>query len=230
VRLSGAGVLDLTRPESARSLPMLQAEDLLSLARALVSLACTSPTAASQSSLQKSLGYLQATFSHELNQLIMLLLSPQATIHDVVALTSGRMMTRLSQTQAYADALFTELSKECENGRLLRLLVKLLHVADRPTLGLDQHWGEHSDRHLLRLYRDSLFHQTDENGAAVLDYAHIVHALNKLDMGHEGKTLLSSAARQDGALLLVSGRDVRDVLERSFEDLLASTQGGGAEG
>ena len=225
-RLSSAGLLDLIRP-APRNGPMLQADDLLALARLLVNLACTSPTAAVPQSLQKSLGYIQATFSPELSQLLLLLLSPQATIHDAVAMTYGRMMTRMSQTQAFADALLGELAKECDNGRLLRLLVKMLHVADRPSLGMDEGWGAHSDRHLLRLYRDSVFHQSDENGNAVLNFAQTVHSLNKLDLGHEGKTILSSPGRQDGALLLVSCRDVREVLERSFEELAASAQSGG---
>jgi len=224
IRLSGCAMLDLTRPEGVRNTPMLQAEDLVNLARVLVNLACTSPTAASQPLLQKSLGYIQATFSPELNQLLMLLLSPQATIHDVAAMVSGRMMARMSQHLAYADALTAELAKECENGRLLRLLVKLGFAADRPTLLMDQHWGEHSDRHLLRLYRDSIFHQTDERGAAVLDFAHVVHSLNRLDVGYEGKTILSSDSRHDGAMLLVSYRDVRNVLERSFDELAGSAQ------
>jgi len=226
IRLSSCGILDLTFPQSARNILLLQAEDLLSLAHILVNLACNSHSAASQQSLQKSLSYVQATFSHELSQLIMLLLSSQATIHDAVAFTSGRMMTRMSQMQAYADGLLAELSKECENGRLLRLLVKLAHVTDRPTLLADQQWGEHSDRHLLRLYRDSLFHQSDDTGAAVIDFAQTANALNKLDVGHDGKTLLMSPGRQDGVILLVGLRDVRDVLERSFGELVASSHGG----
>ena len=72
-----------------------------------------------------------------------------------------------------------------------------------------------------------MFHQSDENGNAVLNFAQTVHSLNKLDLGHEGKTILSSPGRQDGALLLVSCRDVREVLERSFEELAASAQSGG---
>ena len=148
---------------------------------------------------------------------MLLLFSPQPTIHDAVQLTSGRAMTRLAQTQWYADQLLTELAKECENGRLLRLLVKLCHVADRPELDGDAGWGEHSDRHLMRLYRDSVFHQTDENGAASLDFAQVVAALNRLDMGAEAKTLLTSnAPGQQGELLLVSSREVKGVLERSF--------------
>jgi hypothetical protein len=52
-----------------------------------------------------------------------------------------------------------------------------------------------------------------------------VHSLNKLDVGHEGKTLLSSSGPDSrGELLVVSYKDVRDVLERSFADLVASQE------
>ena len=52
----------------------------------------------------------------------------------------------------------------------------------------------------------------------------MVSSLNKLDVGAEAKTLLSSAGHNDGSLLVVSHRDVREVLERSFEELVLSQQ------
>ena len=74
VRLSACGLLDVTRPDTSRQMGAQQHEDLLSIGRLLVCLACTSPSAASSSTLQKSMGYIQASFSPELNQLLMLLL------------------------------------------------------------------------------------------------------------------------------------------------------------
>lgn len=108
----------------------------------------------------------------------------------------------------------------CLAGKLLRTLVKLCFVAERPDLNFDPQWYDHSDRYLLRLYRDSLFHQVDENGAAVVDFARVVSGLNKLDVGSDGKTLLSG--QSDGSLLLVSHKDVKHVLERSFDEVVAS--------
>ena len=224
VRLSSAGFLDIIRPDNSRSLHQHQHEDLLSLGQLLVNLSCTSPTAASQQSLQKSTQYIQATFSQEFSALLLLLLSaPQPTIHDAVALTSGRMMRRVSQTQWHVDALTSELNKECENGRLLRLLVKLNTVADRESLGENIDWGASADRRLLRLFRDSVFHAVNDDGSAVVDFASIVHSLNKLDYGHEGKTILSSnTERNGGDLLLVSHRDLASVLDRSFAEVVES--------
>jgi len=226
VRLSCAGLLDVTRPDGTRTAQQHQLEDLLALGRLLVCLACASPTAATPQHLQKSMGYVQAAYSAEFNQLLMLLLTngpPQPTIFDVVAFVSGRLMTRVSQTQWHVDALLTELSKECENGRLLRLLAKIAYVADRPELGMDTEWGASSDRHLIRLFRDSIFHQVDQSSAAVVDFAHVVGSLNRLDVGYESKTLLTSnSSRGNSELLLVSYKDVRTVLDSSFDEVVDS--------
>ena len=37
------------------------------------------------------------------------------------------------------------------------------------------------DRYLLKLFRDFVFHQMDEEGRPILDWGHMVEALNKLD-------------------------------------------------
>ena len=161
VRISGAGLLDVTRPDTTRTVGASQHEDLQALGRLLVNLVCASTSAAaSPQALSKSMVYVSSTYSADFNQLLMLLLSaPHPSVHDAAALCSGRMTTRLAQVQWHNDALHHELAKEMENGRLLRLLVKLNTVADRPTLGDDTSWGEHNDRYLLRLFRDHLFNQ-----------------------------------------------------------------------
>ena len=41
-------------------------------------------------------------------------------------------------------------------------------------------WAETGDRYMLKLFRDYLFHQVDENGAAWIDMAHVIHCLNKV--------------------------------------------------
>uniref|UniRef100_A0A7S4BC71 Pan3 C-terminal knob domain-containing protein n=1 Tax=Chrysotila carterae TaxID=13221 RepID=A0A7S4BC71_CHRCT len=180
--------------------------------------------AAAPNAISKSMAYVCASFSPDLQHLLLLLLATPTpgggpTVHDAVALVSGRMMTRVSQTQCLVDALQTELSKEMENGRLLRLLAKLQFVKERQVLGDDTEWGEHSDRYLLRLFSDAVFQQVDEEGRPVVDFAQLVNNFNKLDVGHEGRVLLSG--QNDGALLLVSFRDIKAVLERSFEEITA---------
>ena len=44
----------------------------------------------------------------------------------------------------------------------------------------DTQWSETGDRYLLKLFRDFVFHQTDEEGAPLSDWGHVVEALNKV--------------------------------------------------
>jgi len=224
VRLSSIGLFDLAMMDAPKSVQQAQAEDLLALGRLLLCIACQSPTAATPTAVNKSMAYVCASFSSDLQHLLLLLLSnPKGgypTVHDAVALCSGRLATQMAQTQHYADSLQHELSKEMENGRLLRLLAKLSFVKDRPVLGDDTQWGEHADRYLLRVFGDSVFHQVDDEGRPVIDFAQLVLALNKLDVGHPARVMLSG--RHDGSLLLVSYRDLKAVLDKSFGEVVAS--------
>ena len=45
---------------------------------------------------------------------------------------------------------------------------------------MDTSWSETGDRYLLKLFRDYVFHQTDERGRPWIDMAHIVACLNKV--------------------------------------------------
>mmetsp|Transcript_9460 Transcript_9460/g.27688 ORF Transcript_9460/g.27688 Transcript_9460/m.27688 type:complete len:272 (-) Transcript_9460:172-987(-) len=226
VRLSSIGVLDAARPERNLPLPALQSEDLQALGRLLVSVACQNAGAAAPTSLRRSLSFVHASYSADLSRLLMLLLSPpeaaHASVHDAVALVSGRLMTRLAQGVGYADALRTELSKEQENGRLLRLVLKLGLATSRPSLPANESYGDHPDRYLLRLFQDLLYGSSDEEGRPLISFAQAVHALNKLDLGHDGRALLTG--REDGAMVLVSYHELKQVLERSFGEIAAAAE------
>jgi PAB-dependent poly(A)-specific ribonuclease subunit 3 len=99
---------------------------------------------------------------------------------------------KLTRFISYCDTLETELIKEVENGRLFRLVVKLGFINERPDYDVANQWSETEDRYLLKLFRDFVFHQVDEDAAPVLDFSHVVEALNKLDIGVEEKILLTS--------------------------------------
>ena len=45
---------------------------------------------------------------------------------------------------------------------------------------MDPTWSETGDRYMLKLFRDYLFHQVDENGGPWIDQAHMVQCLNKV--------------------------------------------------
>ena len=224
IRISSIGVLDALR-DQAKTLSQLQVDDLQSLACLLVNVACQSMDAVFPNNLVRSLSFFQATYSSELNNLVMYLLSGSGkggsspSIFDVVTLVSNRMMTRMSQAVSYADALYDELGKEAENGRLFRLLSKLSVVCGRDALLDSPDWGTHADRHLLRLFLDSMYQRVDEQGRPMLEFAHIVASLNRLDVAHNSRVLLSG--RDEGSLLVVSYADLWQVLERSFDEIVS---------
>lgn len=120
----------------------------------------------------------------------------------------ARFYAQIDAMQCQNDKLEDELSKEMENGRLYRLLVKLGTIVDRPmyvvgetsmyhllifincySLNMDNTWGETGDRYLLMLFRDYLFHSVTDDGRPWLDNSHIVQCLNKLDAGTLDKVI-----------------------------------------
>ena len=50
---------------------------------------------------------------------------------------------------------------------------------------MDPQWSETGDRYMLKLFRDYLFHQVDENGAPWVDMSHIIMCLNKVLYGRD---------------------------------------------
>jgi PAB-dependent poly(A)-specific ribonuclease subunit 3 len=45
---------------------------------------------------------------------------------------------------------------------------------------MDQTWAETSDRYLLKLFRDYVFHQVSEQGEPIIDLSHVLSCLNKV--------------------------------------------------
>ena len=70
----------------------------------------------------------------------------------------------LDLTLAAADALHSHLRSEYDNGRVLRLLLQLGLINERPEYAHAPQWSETGDRYVLKLFRDYLFHQTRADG------------------------------------------------------------------
>jgi PAB-dependent poly(A)-specific ribonuclease subunit 3 len=49
----------------------------------------------------------------------------------------------------------------------------------------DPRWSETGDRYIIKLFRDYVFHQVDEQGAPVVNMAHVLTCLNKVGGGGE---------------------------------------------
>jgi PAB-dependent poly(A)-specific ribonuclease subunit 3 len=102
-------------------------------------------------------------YSLDLQRVVMALLGGKYTVSQICnsATVSDRIHDELDTASAAADALHSHLRNEYENGRLLRLMLKLGFINERPSdlNSLTPHWSETGDQYVLKLFRDHVFHQ-----------------------------------------------------------------------
>ena len=238
--ISGVGVLDVLEYESKKRVTDLQREDMAALGHVLIQTACRSMQASHN--MRKSIDFVTTHYSEDLKNFILILLSPSTTttVNDICTLPfmASHFLDDLDRVYSINISLDTELEKECENGRILRLLFKLNSINDRSHLLSDDTWAETGNRYLLKLFRDYVFHQVNESEAPRLDLGHVLECLNKVDVGSEEQVLLTSA---DGkSILLLTYNDIKRCLEQSWLELqgaserntvsLPSYSGGGGNG
>lgn len=82
------------------------------------------------------------------------LLSPttRRSVVDLMPMIGARYYTYLDTTQLQNDILEHELSKEMENGRLCRLLVKLATINERPEYVSLLIFVEYSNFKMIKIY------------------------------------------------------------------------------
>ncbi|KAI8988053.1 hypothetical protein BDF20DRAFT_853589 [Mycotypha africana] len=189
LRINHTAILDVLQYDmcDANTISMHQQEDLFSLGKLVVSVAClvsSSATAAIlQNNLLQSLEYVARFYSPDLKNIaIYLLRQPSITksIDEVFTFIGPRLLHEFNNTQYYTDNLESQLSAELENSRLIKLLSKLDFINERPEYGKDPRWSETGDRHMIKLFRDYIFHQVNEVGAPMTDMTHVITCLNKV--------------------------------------------------
>ena len=205
-------------------IPHYQQEDLIALGKLVLALACRSLLAVHRDNMQASLELVARSYSTDLRNLILYLLSNQTrrSVTDLMPMIGARFYTQLDAALLRSDVLENELAKELENGRLFKLLVKLATINERPELNMEPSWAETGDRYMLKLFRDYVFHQVAADGRPWLDMAHVVSCLNKLDSGSQDKICLMS--RDEQSVLVVSYAELRQCLEASFGELVQSAK------
>ncbi|KAI9203946.1 uncharacterized protein BJ171DRAFT_507112 [Polychytrium aggregatum] len=221
IRLNCCGMFDTLTYDGTRSSVQHQQEDLLHLGQLIVALCCGALGAVHN--LAQSVEYIGRQYSADVRNVIMYLLSKPTTfksIDDVITMMGPRLLTEINSAYYYNDILENELTRELENGRLFRLLCKAGFINERPEFDMDASWSETGDRYLLKLFRDYVFHQVDEKGNPILDLAHIVQCLNKLDVGVDEKVMLMS--RDEQSCLIVTYKDLHQCMENAFQELLKS--------
>ncbi|KNC98622.1 hypothetical protein, variant 1 [Spizellomyces punctatus DAOM BR117] len=219
IRLNCCGIFDMLTYDAGKNIPSHQQEDLLHFGQLIVALACGSLAAVHN--LPKSIEYIVRHYSVDMKNVILYLLSKPSSyksIDDVVTMIGPRILHEINSAHHYNDLLEGDLCRELENGRLVRLLCKLGFINERPEFNMDPTWTETGDRYLLKLFRDYVFHQVDENGSPIVDMAHVIQCLNKLDAGIDEKLMLTS--RDEQSCLIVTYKELRHCIENTFQELL----------
>ncbi|KAJ9507985.1 hypothetical protein QJQ45_021312 [Haematococcus lacustris] len=247
LRVSCCGVVDTLSSSlgvEREELHRLQRIDLGALGQLLLTLGCcglappghppslellasAAVPSSSASGPGSALPGLSLRFTPEFSKLVGALLAaprggPLGTARQLVAALAERSLVEVEMLQLAQDALVSDLALECENGRLLRLLVKLGFINERPEGDVDASWAETADRYLLKLFRDFVFHQRAPEGhpaagGPLLDWGHVLEALNKLDAGVGEKILL--LARDESAMLVASYADIKRCVSAAYDDL-----------
>lgn len=219
-RLNCCGIMDVTeRAQTAIDMTAYQQEDLLKLGQLIVAL-CTR-SLKSLHYMSRVYSYISRHYSPALKDLVVYLLSKPSltkTIDDVVAIAGSNLLSEATYSYSNNDYLEGQLSSELENSRISRLLIKLGCINERPEYHHDTTWSETGDRYLLKLFRDYIFHQTDDYGRPIVDLAFMLQCLNKLDAGIDEKIMLTS--RDEQACLIVSYKDLKVCIENTFSELL----------
>lgn len=199
IRLNACGILDVINfPDPA---PVQQ--DITDLANLILFLTNT-PSLVSLST--------SSVYSHQLYTFVADALDNKPLDH-LISLSATQSLSVLNNALSFNSVLENTLATELENARLVRLLCKLdsvaAHLSSDPL----------STKYPLSLFRNHLFRQSDQNGRPVVDLAHILRELNKLDAGIDEQLLL--LAPDNVTFMIVSYKELKELVASAFRELRA---------
>lgn len=218
IRVGSCGIVDVLMYESRTDIAYLQQEDLAMFGKLIFSLCCANLGATNN--LQKAMETMGRNYSPDLKNVALFLISKptsQKNIGQLFDMIGSRLLTEMDEMQTAVDRLEGELMSELENGRLVRLLCKFGFINERPEFAREPRWSETGDRYIVKLFRDYVFHQVDEQGNPVINLSHVFTCLNKLDAGTDERIMLIS--RDEQSCLVVSYREIKSCINSAFSDL-----------
>ena len=222
IRLNACAILDVVQYESHQSpVADLQRVDLVKFGRLILTLGVNNPNL--MHNPQKAMDQFGRTYGVQLKESVLWLLNSTQpdqprSIDVFVNGVSSHIVTAFDSSLHLNDQLNTELSRELENARLVRLMTKLNFINERPEYNHDPQWSENGERYFLKLFRDYVFHQVDAQGNPHVDLGHVLTCMAKLDAGIEEKVTLVS--RDEQTLLIVSYKELKKAVESAFQDLM----------
>ncbi|EAW07402.1 PAN-complex poly(A)-binding subunit PAN3 [Aspergillus clavatus NRRL 1] len=221
IRLNACAIMDVVQYDSQRTVADLQRQDLVNFGQLIVTLGANSPTVMHNPT--KAMEHFTRAYSPQMKNSVFWLLNglqkdQDRNIDIFITGISSQLMSTFDSALHLDDQLTSDLSRELENGRLVRLMTKLNLVNERPEYEHDRQWSENGERYFLKIFRDYVFHQVDAQGDAVVDLGHVLSCLNKLDAGSDEKITLVS--RDEQSCFIVSYKELKKALESSFQALL----------
>jgi PAB-dependent poly(A)-specific ribonuclease subunit 3 len=183
----------------------------------------SSNLASSNTPLKAAMESLKRNYSPEFRDTVEWLLTPATApgtkdLNEFIRGISGQILASYDNALHSEDTTLSTLSQELENGRLFRLVAKLGTINERPEYEGDVKWSEVGERYILKLFRDYVFHQVNPEGRPVVDLAHILECLNKLDAGSAEKIKLVS--RDDQDCMIVGYKELKKQVDAAFGELL----------
>ena len=212
IRFNGCAIADILSPTDLAPAD-LQRSDLTHLGNMIVSLG--TPFVKS-----RALEHFERTYSQTLKETVGWLLhaGDELNVNSLLGRIGAATMECCNIAESDNDMLQAYLNRELENSRLLRLLLKLGTINERPEYAKDLMWDDYGPRGKLKLFRDYVFHQVDEQGRPVQDLGHMLACLNKLDAGLDEKIKLET--RDGKSILIVSFKEIKQLIEGAFQDLM----------
>ena len=229
IRLNGCAILDIVQYDASQNLIDLQREDFVQFGRLILAIGTNNPSITNN--ITKAMEQFSRSYPAHLKNRVFWLINQSTSetpesIDTFLAGLTTQLLQVFDNSIHEADELTTELNRELENSRLVRLMTKLNFITERPEYSHDRQWSETGERYPIKLFRDYVFHQVDPQGAPVLDLAHVLTCLNKLDAGSEEKIMLTT--RDEQMCVVVSYKEMKRAVESAFQDLVkASRRGGG---
>jgi PAB-dependent poly(A)-specific ribonuclease subunit 3 len=158
VRINCVGVMDALEYEARKQLIDLQKKDLKDLGHILLSLATGSPKFMEYSVMLQYESFMRQNYSSRLCDITKALLTLDfaevPTIDHVCRWLTEYTFDELDTYHSLTDSMEEALAAEYDSSRVLRLMMKLAFVNERPEFGVDSRWSETGDNYVLKLFRD----------------------------------------------------------------------------
>lgn len=141
----------------------------------------------------------------------------EKSISVFTSLFSHKMLSIINSFQTCTEYMEQQLSTELENSRLFRIMCKLNFIFGRMESRMDINWSESGEKFPIILFYDYVFHQVDEHGKGVVDLAHILKCLNKLDAGVFEKIMLVTPDEMN--CIIISYKELKDLVDFTFRSM-----------